>query len=60
MTVSGCECVHHASGAFFSGGHFDFVEEDVLVDHGVVLPEGQFLEGLSAEGGQYVEGLDPM
>ena len=31
------------SSSLFAGGHLDFVEDDVLVDHGVVL-DGRHLE----------------
>jgi len=42
-----CKIAWVKSGAFFSWGHFDFVEENVLIDEGIVFPEGKLFEGIA-------------
>jgi hypothetical protein len=36
------------SRSFLARGHFDLIEEYVLVDEGVILSEGQLFESISS------------
>lgn len=42
-----CKIAWVKSGTFFSWRHFDFIEEYVLIDQRIILPECKLFEGIS-------------